>query len=148
MTVRSLLRAYVLLLSAAGVAFSCSLNPQPVPPGENPTSSLGSNPPTTARDGGLGVATISDASAPTVDATTFNAADGAAPAGPANNDDASDGSPLPLQDAGDASDGPMSPSSEDAGGLSDGQSPASEDDAATSEGQASEAGDEVEDEVR
>jgi hypothetical protein len=95
----SLSRAYVLLFAAAGYAFSCALNPQPVPPGDEPTSNAGANPPTIGRDASLGEP-VADAAAPRVDATTADA--GAS--GVAHTDDASGGSPAEPEDASDASD--------------------------------------------
>ena len=111
---RSLSRAYVLLFVAAGYAFSCALNPQPIPPSDNPTSSAGASPPTIGRDAGLGSTPAADAAAPQVDATTADA--GAS--GLTHTEDASDDAPAASEDASDAH---LSPASEDAGDASDGQ---------------------------
>ncbi|HSY20886.1 MAG TPA: hypothetical protein VK841_02165 [Polyangiaceae bacterium] len=114
---RSLSRAYVFLFVAAGYAFSCALNPQPIPPSDNPTSSAGASPPAIGRDASLGSVSAADAAAPHVDATTADAGASGLP----QTDDASDGSPAASEDAGDASDALLSPASEDAGDASDAQ---------------------------
>ena len=122
MTLRSLLRAGVPLFAsvALGVgASSCSLNPQPMPPGESPSDSLGGKTPTLTEDAGTGLATVTDAGAFAVDAAALTPSGDAGAASPPGLGNNGDGSPSATEDAGDASDAATSDASDDAGDAGD-----------------------------